>query len=428
MLHVAWKQDTGSLTSVIRTRAVSPAGSVGAEVTAVSGFALGGDPALLAQGGALRLFFPAGTPLDGMLTATAPASGSPWSAPAVVTSEEIARARTPGVTAAPDGTPIEVWDGASGIAVHRGLAPGGTVTLAPQGGTNARANVATDTAGHAWVVWCRFAQSGPIGTIAQRVDPSTAAPAGAQLQLPGSVTEFQGTQNATCVLDATVARREPVAARVGGGVYTAGTSGYPKRTRVLLWRLDAAGVARTLVAASTRSPAHQGYSDPAVAAAPDGRVWVAWVERDGRRTKIVARRSNHAGTALGAPVTAIPPGGISTGAVNLSAQADRTDVVASVQSSTGALSITHSQLWPALTLVKGSTARRGRTQVVVTFRVLDAGEPVAGARVRASGRSAVSAANGTARIVLARTARPRRVTATATRTRYVGARTTFRCC
>ena len=44
---------------------------------------------------------------------------------------------------------------------------------------------------------------------------------------------------------------------------------------------------------------------------------------------IVARRSNRAGTAFGAPVTAPrPPGGIVNGTVNLSAQGDRVDVLA----------------------------------------------------------------------------------------------------
>jgi hypothetical protein len=373
----------------------------------------------------LRLFFAAGSPLEGLLTATAPTSGSPWTPPALVSNEELARARTPAVTTA-DGTPLQTWY-AGGIAVHRGLAPGGVRVIAPPAGTEARPNIATDRAGHVWVVWCRFGSAPAIGTIAQRVDPATGAGVGAQIQLPGSSTAFQGTQHANCVLDATVARHTPLAARAGGGVYAAGTSGYPRSTRVLVWRLDASGVTRTLVAAGTRSSAHQGYSDPALAAAPDGRLWVAWVERDGRRTKIVARRSNRAGTALGAPVQVVPPGGISTAAVNLAAQADRTDLVALVQSPSGALSITHTQLWPALTLVRSGTARR-RGSVAVSFRALDAGDPVAGVRVRAGGRSAVTAANGVARIVLRRTARPRRLTATATRARYVGARVGLACC
>ena len=40
-------------------------------------------------------------------------------------------------------------------------------------------------------------------------------------------------------------------------------------------------------------------------------------------TRIVARRSNQAGTSFGAAVAAAPPGGLLTGAVDLSAQSDR---------------------------------------------------------------------------------------------------------
>ncbi|MBD0328940.1 MAG: hypothetical protein ICV64_02410 [Thermoleophilia bacterium] len=425
VLHVAYKQDTGPLTSVIRVRSITRVGRVGPDVVAVSGFGLAGDPALVAVGGGLRMFFPAGAPIEGMLTATAPASGSPWSAPALVTNQELARARTPSVALAPDGVPLQTWYSVGDIAVHRGVTPGPVFTLPGAGGTNAQSNIAVDGS-RAWVVWCRFGGGGPVGTIAQQVNPASGAPAGPQLHLPGSSTTFEGTQYSTCVLHATIARRTPLAARAGGGVYAAGTSGYPRINRVLVWRLDG-GVSRTIVVASTRSATHLGYSEPALAAAPDGRIWVAWIQRDARGARIVARRSNRAGTAFGAPVQVVPPGGISTGSVNLAAQADRTDLIALLQGTGGALSIRHTQLWPGLTLVRGSVVRRGRN-VIVTFRALDAGEPVRGVRVRAGGRSATTAANGTARITLGRTARPRRLTATATRAGYVGARVSFRCC
>jgi hypothetical protein len=65
---------------------------------------------------------------------------------------------------------------------------------------------------------------------------------------------------------------------------------------------------------------------------------------------------------------------------------------------------------------------------LVSFRVFDAGEPVRGARVRVGGRAAVTASNGVARLLLGRSARPRRLTASATRTGYVGARLSFSCC
>lgn len=425
VLHVAYKQDTGPLTSVIRVRSITRSGRVGPDVAAVSGFGLAGDPDLVAMAGGLRLFFPAGSPIEGMLTASAPAAGSTWSSPALVTNEELSRARTPSVALASDGVPLETWYSAGDIVVHRGLTPGTAFTLPGAGGNNARSDIAVDGS-RAWVVWCRFGGPGPVGTIAQQVDPASGAPVGPQLQLPGSTTAFQGTENALCVLDATVARRTPLVARAGGGVYAAGTSGYPTINRVLVWRLDA-GVSRTITVASTRNPRHGGYSQPALAAAPDGRIWVAWIQRDARGTRIVARRSNRSGTAFGAPVTVTPPGGISTGAVNLDAQADRTDLVALVQATAGALSIRHTQLWPGLTLLRSGLVRVGRN-AVVTFRALDAGEPVRGVRVRARGRSAITAANGTARITFARTARTRRLTATATRAGYVGARVGFSCC
>jgi hypothetical protein len=429
VLHVAWRQDTGPLSAEVRVRAITRSGELRPTVTAVSGYGLSADPALLAGPASVQLFFAAGTPIEGLLSATAPAAGSPWSAPALVNNQEFAYARTPGVTTAGDGTPLETWYSAGDIVVHRGVSPGQAHTVpSPAGSSNTRPNLATDASGRIWVVWCRFGGSGPVGTIAQQVDPATGAPLGPQVQLPGSSTDFQGSQNAGCVLEAAIARREPVAARVGGGVYAAGASGYPRLTRVLVWRLDASGVTRTLQAASNTSAAHLGHSDPALAAAPDGRIWVAWVERAPGGARIVARRSNREGTVLGAPVSVTPRGGISTAAVNLSAQADRADLIALVQTPANVARIDHTQLLPGLTLVRTGVARRGRRAALVSFRVLDAGEPVRGARVRVGGRTAVTAANGVARLLLQRSPRPRRVAAAATRTGYVGARLTFACC
>ena len=56
----------------------------------------------------------------------------------------------------------------------------------------------------------------------------------------------------------------------------------------------------------------------------------------------------------------------------------------------------HTQLLPGLTLVRTKLVRRGRGAAAVTFKVLDAGDAVAGARVRAGGRSSVTGAVGTA--------------------------------
>jgi hypothetical protein len=422
VLHVAWKESTGASRAVIRTRAITATGSIGPVTTAVANLPLPSDPALVAADGGLRLFFAAGagSPVEGLASATRSVSGGSWSLPArIVATGSVSG--TPSVATASDGTSFQTWAGTS-IAVHRGLAGTPPSLLAsPGGGTNARPNIAADPAGPVWVVWCRFGGSGAQGTIAQRIDASTGAPTGPQLQLPGSSTQYQGKPNASCVLDATIARREPLSARATGGVYAAGTSGYPRLGRVVVWRLDASGVTRTLVAGQAGSPSDLGFSEPALAAAPDGRIWVAWMDKHPQATRILARRSNRAGTRLGATVTAVPPGGIQTGALDLSAQSDRLDVVLLQQTTGGAMRFAHTQLQPGLTLIRLRAARKGNA-AVVGLRALDAGDPVARVRVKLGKRTGTTNAQGTAQIRVALTGRKQRLTATATRAGYVGAK------
>ena len=172
-------------------------------------------------------------------------------------------------------------------------------------------------AGALWVVWCRF------GGTSLRHDRAANRP-GDRSARPARRSSCQARRrstrapNATCVLEATIARG-PLVARAGGGVYAAGTAGYPTLERVLVWRLDASGVTRKLVGGPEDGEADLGVYDPALAAAPDGRIWVAWVDRRPGGTRIVARRSNKQATSFGAPVTAAPPGGLLTGAVDVSA-------------------------------------------------------------------------------------------------------------
>jgi hypothetical protein len=419
-LHVAWKDDSGS-SAVIRTSSITASGQIGATKTAVSRVPIPSDPALAVGPSGLQLYFAAGagSPIAGLATSGS-ATGSTWSTPVRIVPTT---ASTPGVANAADGTSFQTW-AAPSILVHRGLS--GTAPRAissPAGSSNARPNIAADSGGALWVVWCRFGGT-TFGTIAQRIDPATGAPTGPQIQLPGSTTKYQGSENASCVLEATIARREPLVARAGGGVYAAGTAGYPTLTRVLVWRLDASGVAGKLVAGQTTSKADLGFSDPALAAAPDGRIWVAWVDRRPGGTRIVARRSNKQGASFGAAVTAAPPGGLLTGAVNLSAQSDRLDVVVLQQTRAGTLKMAHTQLLPGLTLLRGRVARRGLDSALVSVKAVDASDPVSGVRIRIGSQAGTTNAKGTAQILVHLTARKHRVTASAVRVGYVGARVT----
>jgi hypothetical protein len=418
-LHIAWREDTpGTINSAVRTRTIAPGGSLGSVATVVSGWSVGADPTLAAGGGALRVFFPSIIPTEGLQTATAPGAGGPWSSPALITAADFVRGRTVGATTTSDGISIQTWYGVAEIVVHRGLS-GGPDNVISGEGTNTRPDIVTEAGGGLEVAWCSFGGGAP-GTYVRRVDPASGAGAGNAVQLPGSATSGQ----ASCVLESEVSRREPIAARAGGGVFVAGTSGYPSLDRVLLWRLDASGaVAATLVAASEPGVSH---AEPAIAAAPDGRIWLAWLRPNpsGGRT-IVARRSNRAGTVLGAAVTRTAPSGNALGTINLSAQSGRVDVLGIMSTVTNEKSVRHTQMLPGLTLQRSGGARqRPGRRYAVTFSVLDAGDPVAGARVRAGGRFAATAANGRATLILRRGA----TRVIATKSGYVGAALSLRCC
>jgi hypothetical protein len=433
VLHVAWKERTGPVTDALRYRAISPAGRLGPVRTIASGWASLSDPELVLDGGRLRVYFggqrstDSSDSLAGLLWSSAPLSGAEWTSPAVIHARNVVGgARNPSATVARDGTHFQAWYGVSEIYLHRGVGatePDHLFTASPPlnefGPT-----VVADTAGRVWVSWCGFGGNGG-GVFVQRADPATGASIGAPQKLPGSTTPHAGAQVSTCNLERTVARRTPMVARAGGGVFVAGAAGYPTLSRVLVWRIDPSGQipAGAFVVASGAF----GHATPVLAAAPDGRVWVAWLEASGGRTVIAARRSNRLGTAWGEPVRVGAPGRWLPGALNVSAQAGKLDVLGLMGSVGAADSVQHTQLLPGLTLTRARTVRRPDGRVAVTFRVEDAGDPVGGARVAAGGVAAVTGGNGVATLVLdAR--RPGPLRATASRAGYVADTIRFRCC
>jgi hypothetical protein len=401
----------------------------------VTGWTGVGDPELVPEGSGLRVYFggqhstDSNDPLSGLLTATAPASGASWSDPPTVIHgrNQVGSARTPSAVAAAGGTPFQTWYGVSEIYLHGGLTAGTPDRLFTAGAALSEfgPTVVRDAAGRIWVSWCGFGQNGG-GLFVQRADPSTGAPIGTARKLPGSTTTFQGSQVSTCNLERTVTRRTPMVARVGGGVYIAGSAGYPSLSRVLVWRIDPAGgiPGGSFAVAIDRAFGHQ---TPALAAAPDGRIWVAWVEARTGGAVVAARRSNRQGTQFGEAVRVSAPRGWILGAVNVSAQATRLDVLGLFTTVSNNNSIQHTQLLPGLTLQRVRTVSRTAGGAAVTFRVLDAGDPVGGARVGAGGRTALTAANGLVTLVLPAQG-PRNLRATAERAGYVGASIGFRCC
>ena len=90
-------------------------------------------------------------------------------------------------------------------------------------------------------------------------------------------------------------------------------------------------------------------------------------------------------------------------------------------------SVQHTQLLPGLTLRHVRTERRLNGSAVLIFRVSDAGDPVAGARVVVGGGSDVTGGNGLATVVLG-AQRPGTLRATASRAGYVEDTIGVRCC
>jgi hypothetical protein len=435
-LHVAWKELTkrdgaGTQYAQIAHTWVTAAGRpVGGTTFSKDDWVGLSDPELVVdRSGGLRVYFGGlrttqpGEPLAGLLTATAPASGASWSAPSVIHQDG---ARKLSATDARDGTHNQAWYGAGGIYLHRGLdaALGDNLFTAGPTVNQFGPTVVDDAAGRLWVSWCGFGGNAG-GLFVQRADPASGAPIGAARKLPGSTTPYQGAQVSTCNLERTDIRRTPMVARAGGGVFIAGSTGYPGLRRVNVWRIDPSGQvpAGSFVVGEGAFP----HYTPALAAAPDGRIWVAWLEPTSVGGTIAARRSNRLGTVWGKPVRVRAPGNWILGALNIAAQRDRLDVLGLMHTPNPPKSIQHTQLLPGLTLRHVGTARRPNGSVVLTFRVTDAGDPVAGARVTVRGVSVLTGGDGNATVVLA-APRPGALRATGSKAGYVGDTTGFRCC
>ncbi len=398
-LHVAWVRRTGGNSYDLMHTAISAAGAVGTPTSVVSGWAGLGDAALVSSGGQLLAFFPGQhstntkDPFFGLNLATSADAGASWplQGGGSIYTGEFAYGRTPSV-ALLGGTPIETWNGRSGQVVHVGLDPGAPVSVyGPSQCCNLNQNIASDGSS-VWAAWCSQ-NDAPAGRWVQAIDPATGRPSGSPQKLPGSEAPLCES-----------AGREPLVVRSGGGFYVADAAGGASGTRVLLWRIGSA----TPLTVTASSDTH---SRVALAAAPDGRLWVAWRTFHGASV-IHLRRSNRSATRFGAEVTVkAPKAAVEVAHIDLDAQADRVDVLASfsfVDSSQGTLF--HTQAFPGLTL----TARGGR---VVSFLVTDAGDPVAGATVKVGGRTLRTNASGKASIDLPRG----RFKAVATKSAYVGA-------
>jgi hypothetical protein len=281
---------------------------------------------------------------------------------------------------------LVTWEGRGGQVVAYGHRPNPTTlgygqTECCTYGQNVASygDVYADSA--AWVAWCAQ-NDAPSGRWVQKLDirvPQAEVQPQPYPDADGAPHLLPGSQGALCE------SRVPIVLRRGDvGFYVADVAA-PRARRVLLWRLGSPAQ-KLLVVAGGEDP----KSRVALAAAPDGRLWVAWRTFHGASV-LHLRRSNPAGTVLGAQVDVqAPAGAVEIGHVDLDAQADRVDAIVSF-SFVGSVrgNPYHTQVFPGLTL----EAKGGK---VLSFRVTDAGDPVAGATVSVGGTTVRTDSRGEA--------------------------------
>jgi hypothetical protein len=398
VLHVVYTRRNGTKEDLIHLE-ISAGGKVGADAVALGGWSAMSHPDLLRMpDGSLRAFFGgirstnAGETNNSLNTATAPASGAPWTLKPGKAAQSMSAYATgvAGAGLAKDGTPISAWSGSPGLGFHYGIDPSTPDGKIPQTGCCLYTpEVAVDSAsGQAWVGFHSNESAAP-GLYVNAIAPG--GPQGGRRLAQGSVVGKSSVYPGN---------RTSLAGRIGaGGVYLLFGQGYPTFKTLALWKVDTAK-AQIVLKADRNEHAN-------VAAAPDGRLWLMW-EQNGT---IHAARTNRSATSVGAVNAIRPPSGASIYRLNGEGSAGPLDLIANMQAA-GGQALWHQQVWPKLSL----TGSRSGTKIV--FRVTDAGDAVAGARVKAGGKTLTTNASGRATLAQAPAGR---VQATASKPAYAPA-------
>ena len=212
--------------------------------------------------------------------------------------------------------------------------------------------------------------SGHLGVLAQDV-AADGSPVGGAATMPDTSDMKVGMLG-----------RTPLVARAGGGFYVAYPTGYPSQDRVRLWRIGSA-TRRWSAACPARQPRggdRRGRRRAAVG--PRGR------RASATPTCSPAARTKRA-TQFGAIVNAgHPKDAAQAYKLDASAAGGALDLLGNFNIGTSSSAVTsYRRILPGLTLAgPPGRAAQGRADRV-RFTVLDAGEPVKGARVAAGGGS-----------------------------------------
>jgi hypothetical protein len=306
-LHVVWTRDTpgsGGATQDLMTAPIGAGGVVGATTEIASAYSAIGNPGIVnTPGSGLEVLFggiqcASATCPSGLFSTTSSDGGKTWSAPTGLYDRNSNYSSDVNAVTLADGTPFEAWYATAGVFVHRG-SDTSTADYDYQGGMGAAccgyySNLAVDSAGNVDVAWDSNA-TGFVGVWARGVDPSTGAPVGAPMLMPGSVTSYGGAPNSVQMLT-----RTPIVALPGqvGQFYVAYPGGYPSTSNVLLWHVGSPS--------STTIVSEPGdHNEVSLAADANDRFWVFWAHSVNDVPHVYARRLGPAGLEpaidLGAP-------------------------------------------------------------------------------------------------------------------------------
>lgn len=410
-LLVVWPQQSGPSTTAIRSRVLAadgrPAGPVG---TVVDWASVSSDPAVLLLAGVPTVVFgglrstDTTDPYTGPMAYAQAADARSWALGAGSLTQTGLAYGDYGLGAVDDGTGSPVVALAAGstdhVTVHHGIdsaVPAAVPDLQVAATEEAQAvNLVKDPkSGKAYALWYASRTDRSEGIHAAQVFPTVQPPVG---PAPRSTVAFGGARESV-----NPGQNVAGAGRLGGGVWAAYTSGYPSPRTIVLWNVQ---TGRTLALRTAGAAQYVSLSP-----APGGRLWLSWVE--GGAVKAV--RTNPAVTRFGALRTVPAPAGSSPTRIDGDGTLGPLDLVMNQAPGTADSAIWSTRILEALQVKATPSVARARAGLRIVVRVIDAGVPVPGARVRMGALVRVTDASGRAVFGPGSAARPgtRTITATA---------------
>jgi hypothetical protein len=392
--EVVWVAKTGSKWSIqgrVLNAAGKPTGSVVTLVKNWAGIAL--DPTILRVGSQRLLAFGGDrTGTSGPYESdaeyfTTSSNGTSWTLNSgSLSAADLARVGSAAVVNA-GGTIITGLARQDGVQYHVGAstqnpAPGPDPLTATTGNFSGDPGLGVDRKTHqVWALWYSDSGiNGKDGVNAQAIYPTK----GSRVHAPGS-------SNPT-TKSAGVEQDLSVAARVGGGLYTAYRS--PNSQSIVVWKVGASKPVVTMKAGP------YGVDDIVLTAAPKGRLWLYWEDRNDWR----ATRSNKAATRFGrVTVLKLPnKNDLENIMIAGNGSAGPLEAIATITTPSNANQIVARQVRPRLSITAAHAVKRGKK---LRVKITDAGDPVKGAIVHFAGHKARTNAKGKVKFRVSKHAR-----------------------